>query len=307
MNYTKHISDEWKLNKKGHSNFAFVDVVTNSDNKLFIDPCLIEIARTGWSKRAMLKLNSFMSELVEAYSSADAKRKTVLLMNAREQNATKLGYGNGHNGKGNTAEGLLNEFQPLEKLIKTIKGISQLQDMTVLLPGFAEDGLSDLITNILHLELSEFTDEQMKKYGIESNAEVKFEYWDAEDLMWKTKKKPGYVIGGKEFLVVPKNIVRKTYLFSTGQYFSRVILDRMRNEYIDSNGKKLPKKDVIKAKRFSGDHWMYEEAIKFTVQNNDVLAEYHNKMIGFYVENGGAMSDEELDSAVYGNIKKGTD
>lgn len=50
--------------------------------------------------------------------------------------------------------------------------------MTVLLPGFAEDGLSDLLTNILHLELSEYTDMQMQKWGKESNGVVEFMYWD---------------------------------------------------------------------------------------------------------------------------------
>ena len=62
----------------------------------------------------------------------------------------------------------------------------------------------------------------------------------------------------------------------------------------------ISKKDVVKAKRFSGEHWMYTEVIRFTADHNDALTEYHDKMPGFYIENGGAMSDEELDSAVYG-------
>ena len=297
---SKYISDEWKLNRKGHSNFDFVDVAINSDNRLFIDPCLIEMVGSIWSQKAMEKINSFMNELVVAYTNVDKKKKTALLMNAREQNATKFGYGNGYNGKGNTVEGLLDDFRPLEELVKVIKSVSRLQDITVLLPGFAEDGLSDLITNILHLELSEYTDEQMKKYGILSNGEVTFSYWDNDELRWETKTKHGYVINRKEFLLVPKNIVRKKYLFSTGQYFSRVILERMRDEYTDVDGKILAKKDVVKAKRFSGDHWIYDEAIRFTLDNNDALTEYHDKIIGFYTENGGAMSDEELDYVVYG-------
>lgn len=213
MNY-KFISDEWKLKSKGHSNFDFVDVAINSDNRLFIDPCLIEMTGSIWSQKAIKKIDSYMNELVSAYLHKDEKKKKVLLMNAREQNATKLGYGNGYNGKGNTVDGLLDDFRPLEELVKAIRSVSQLQDITVLLPGFAEDGLSDWITNILHLELSEFTDEQMKKYEIKSNGEVKFSYWNNEELKWKTISKPGYLINGKEILLVPKNIVRKKYLFS---------------------------------------------------------------------------------------------
>lgn len=306
MHRNEYISNEWKLNIKGHINFDFVDVAINSDNKLFIDPCLIEMAGTEWAQKSMSKISSFMNELVESYSNKDEEKKIALLMHAREQNATKFGYGNGFNGKGNTVDGLLDDFQPLEELVKAIKSVNQLQDITVLLPGFAEDGLSDLLTNILHLELSEFTDNQMKKYGIESNREVRFTYWNNDDLIWKTIIKPGYEVNGKEFLIVPKNIVRKKYLFSTGQYFSRVILERIRDEYTNADGKKIAKKDVVKAKRFSGDHWIYKETIRFTIENDDALTEYHDKMIGYYVENGGAMTDEELDFTVYGECVKMT-
>lgn len=48
----RFISDEWKLNKKGHENYEFVDVAINDDNLLFIDPCLIENAVDAWSIKA---------------------------------------------------------------------------------------------------------------------------------------------------------------------------------------------------------------------------------------------------------------
>jgi len=45
-------------------------------------------------------------------------------------------------------------------------------------------------------------------------------------------------------LLVPKNIVRKNYLFGTSQYFSRIILERMIEEgdYRDAEGKTISKK-----------------------------------------------------------------
>ena len=81
----------------------------------------------------------------------------LLLSHAGEQNATRLGYGNGDNGKGNTADGLLEIFQPLEQLISSIRTIGKAEDLPLLIPGFAEDGMSDLLTNILHECLNEFT------------------------------------------------------------------------------------------------------------------------------------------------------
>ena len=96
------------------------------------------------------------------------------MLHAREQNATHLGYGSGNNGKGNTAKGVLDLFKPLEHLITKIPIIKKEVDLVVLLPGFAEDGLSDLLTNILHKHLNDYTLEQMKKYGMKSVKMKKF-------------------------------------------------------------------------------------------------------------------------------------
>ena len=59
-------------------------------------------------------------------------------------------------------------------------------------------------------------------------------------------------------------------------------------------------KEVVKAKRFSGEHWQYAESVSYTKSNNDALDEYHKKLPMFYFENGSSMSDEELDELIYG-------
>ena len=51
-----------------------------------------------------------------------------------------------------------------------------------------------------------------------------------------------------------------------------------------------------------GEHWQYDEAIKYTVENNDALDEYHRKLPGFYMEHGKPMTDEELDFVIYGYV-----
>lgn len=102
-------------------------------------------------------------------------------------------------------------------------------------------------------------------------------------------------------LVVPKHIVRKKYLFSTSQYFNRIILERIREDggYMN-DGKPIPKKEIVKAKRYSGEHWQYDEAVSYTKKDNDALNEYHHKLPVFYAEYGHSLEDEELDEFVYG-------
>lgn len=297
------ISDYFNNGLKGHYNYNFVDVAVNDDNLLFIDPVLIELAKDQWCNDANATIQSFFDEFYEAYRNNDVQRKIVLLSHAGEQNGTRLGYGQGDNGKGNTAKGLLDIFMPLENLLNKISTIRKAEDLPVLIPDFAEDGLSDLITNILHDHLNSFTMQQMKQYGIESNGLANFWTWSQTKGDWIRVERASYYIEGQEVLLVPKQIVRKKYLFSTNQYFNRIILEHMREEGGHMDGKKpIPKKDVVKAKRFSGEHWQYRESVSYTSKNNNVLEEYHDKLSSFYFENGNSMSDEDLDETIYGDV-----
>lgn len=298
-----YVSDYWNKGIRGHLYYDFVDVVVNDDNLLFIDPVLIEMAEDEWCQEAKATVKSFFDEFYKAYRENDVSKKKDLLSHAGEQNGTRLGYGRGNNGKGNTVSGLLEIFAPLDQLLQEISTMEKAEDLPLLLPDFAEDGLSDLLTNVLHDQFNRFTLRQMMKYGVESNASLLYWTWDRKESCWKEVERLSYCVNGQELLVVPKHIVRKNYLFSTSQYFNRIILERIREEggYMDGD-KPIPKKDVVKAKRFSGEHWQYDESVSYTKKNNDALNEYHQKLPGFYAENGRSMCDEELDELIYGYI-----
>ena len=96
--------------------------------------------------------------------------------------------------------------------------------------------------------------QQIHKYGLKSNGNACFWSWDKEKVCWTLVKKPSFYIDGQELLLVPKQIVRKKYLFSTSQYFNRIILERIREKggYMDGD-KPISKKEIIKVKRFSGE------------------------------------------------------
>ena len=298
---THYVSDEWELGLKGHKNFDFVDVNLLNDNLLFIDPCLLEGWQSSWAKKASLTMHNFFTELFKAYQENSHPLKIALLCHSGEQNATKLGYGRGDNGKGNTAMGLIHDFKPLERLIHEINTIGVSQDIPVLIPGFAEDGMSDLLTNIIHDKLNEFTLEQMRLWKIEPNGTGKFWSWNMETSQWQTIDRPCYVYKGKEFLLVPKKIVRKNFLFGTGQYFGRIILERYRVEQglWDGKGKPLPKLVVARNIQRDEKHWMYGFTIDYTKQHPDALMDYHNRMQSFYGEYGMGMTDDDLDAVIY--------
>jgi hypothetical protein len=303
----KHVSDYLDGCHKGHANIDFVDAVTNDDTKLFLDPVQIEMSHGTVPKEINAHVQSFMDCLYRAYRDNDEERKKTLLAHAGEENATRFGYGAGDNGKGNTANGLLQIFKPLDWLASAIPTIKKASDLKVLLPNFAEDGLSDMLTNIAHKTLAEYTMNQAEQAErLEGKGHIKkinktFWTWNIEKKQWGTVTTDVFCIDGREMLLVPKDIVRKKYLFSTDQYFRRVILERMIEEggFIDDKGKPIPKKDIIAAKRYSGDHWEYDETVKYTKDHAKALSDYHTRSLDFYKENGEHMSDESLDEYLY--------
>ena len=195
----------------------------------------------------------------------------------------------------------MNDFRPLESLIHEIDTIGIPQDLTVLIPGFAEDGFSDLLTNIIHSELNDFTLTQMNKYNIIGNSTTKFYSWDSSLQNWIQVESPCYRYGKDELLLVPKQIVRKNYLFGIGQYFERIILGRKQAEdnWRDDKGKPIPKREIAKNLRTDDEHWRYKYAIDYSQKHTDALEEYHRKLPSYYFEYGQPLDDDFLDEIIY--------
>jgi len=291
-----YISNYLKLGAKGHFTRDFVDVFLNGDNRLFIDPSLIERGNDTWCKSATNIMNSFFDVLFSTIRSGGST--DILFAHAGEQNATKLGYGsNGRNGKGKTAKGLKDCLRGLYPLVQEISTVSRPQDIPVFVPGFAEDCMSDLLTNILHGHINDFTAEQMKKYGRKPDSENVFFTWDMAIKEWVKVSRPCWLHNNKELLLVPKHIVRKNFLFNTGQYLRRVILERVREE---NNWQDMSKKDIEANISRDKENWSYDYIVDYTKQQPEALCEYHKKLPSYYNEVGGAMTDAELDDAVYG-------
>lgn len=292
------VSDYLNKGMHGHENYDFVDVTINKDQRLFIDPVLIAYSKDTWSKDANRVIDNFFNVFFDIYRSARQDEKYELLSHAKEQNATRLGYGRGNNGKGNTADGLMEIFKPLEQLVKNINTIKTPVDLTILTPGFAEDRLSDLLTNILHEKLNIFTVSQLKKYGIECNTIRRFWTWNMMGSKWAEVEKPSYSIDGQEILLVPKWIVRNRYLFNINQFFSKIILERYQENLRDPYGKTPSKKNLTERYRDPENlHWQYDHALSYIEEHQEALAAYDKRLRFLYSQR--TMSDEKLDSIIY--------
>lgn len=296
----RHVSEEWELGAKGHNGYDFIDANLNGDTKLFIDPCLIEISTHEIAELCTNTINSFFDRFFSIYRDGSRTQKIEILSHAREENSTHLGYG--HPGKGKSAGNLLARFRPLETLIQEIPTISLGHDLPVLINGFAEDGMSDMLTNILHQPLNNYTINRLATYGRIPDSTTAFFSWNAVSNSWVLHEhQPCFSYRGKPVMLVPKQFVRKGYLFSTSQYLERVIVERIRQAgqgFYETN-KPIPKDEYLKHHmRHNSEHWKYENAIEYSVAHPDALLEYHDRLPDFY-RNARQLTDDDLDRYVY--------
>lgn len=293
------LSDYLKVALKGHGHFEFVDVNLNSDNRLFIDPVLIEMAaENNLLCRGMCGTIYAYSESLYHAMRMGTLRGSHLLDHAQEINAAKLGYGNGSNGKGKTPEGLYESLYGLTTLAQRVNSLDKLQDILVFVPNFGEDNFSDLLLNILHVFFSQFTAEQMNKLKIPPHRYGEVWYFSAVSRQWERTVVPIWEYKGQELLLIPKYIVRKRYLCNVEHYLRHIILERQLQDPEYAN---YTKKDLLAQMCCKEPLWRYHRVAQYTQEHPDALYEYHTRLIPLY-RNAKlpTMSDDELDRFIYG-------
>lgn len=316
-----HLSNFFNLSISGHKDIDFVDVNLKTDIKLFIDPSLIENTKDSFSKQCTLVIDSFFNCIFDCCESNDNEKLFKLLDFGHEPNETKLGLSrNQSSGKGATPEILYEIFKEISKKNLIADGIVQTpMDLCVFVENFAEDRMSDLITNVLRKKLYDFTKLQCVKHNIslESTKETLGNYWNANTLSWETLE--DYPLKADNFMLilVPKIFVRAKYFYSVGQYIQHKILSQRQiyhkvNETglakvtYDKYGNilfgKPSKKSVYNAEVRGTSRKIFVE--DYSRDNPDILVDFRKFMAEKSVLPEVRLSNEELDRIVYKIIQK---
>ena len=138
--------------------------------------------------------------------------------------------------------------------------------------------------------------------------------WNDETKSWEDVIERALTINGKCVLLVPKNIVRRKYIYSVEQYMSRKILEHRQNYHVindtslvehttDKNGNDIIKKPSKKLVRREdvGDTPTKDYAVDYTFEYPDLIKDYRKEVkykakLGTYL-----LRDEELDEILYGD------
>ncbi len=109
--------------------------------------------------------------------------------------------------------------------------IEDLEDTILFVPGIGFDIISDIATDIIRVQLIEFTQDVCGYYNIPLTRDVESRrLWDPQTHSWKHFFVSLPVTKYGPLLLVPKSIVRRVPMFDPGEYFNHYVLTRMQED-----------------------------------------------------------------------------
>lgn len=217
----------------------FVDIDTEKDTPLFLDPSFIGLKKNRWAERAARTIRSFFETFVELYRVGKKEDARALLQYLHEPNETCLGLSKGRPrgnaiGEGDGDKLFLSIAQ--SKAVDT-GIIEDLEDFRLFVPGIDKDKISDVTTNIIRMHLVTYTQEQCDLWGIPLTDGVPTGYyWSAADRGWSAGHGRMLIVDDRVILLTPKSIVSYAKRYSADKYHSRFVVEFLRHEHLRLGG-----------------------------------------------------------------------
>lgn len=304
------ISEYFNLKRK-QNELDFVDIDFENDMPLFLDPYFLSIRNDRWSQQANSTLENFFQYTLAQFKNG---RVDEVRNNFRftEPSETCLGLSKkGVQGKSIGDEDATKLYQHILDSNALNDGlISSVNEIKIFVENISHDKISDLCTNVIRKHLIQYTKSQCELYGIKLEKEIATrEYWDSENLEWKSSYEEMLVINDKPILLVPKSIVcrKKGFFYDSEKYARHFVLNFLVSEELRLNTslvkrkklksgeikKSIVKEDVAKKhnaysksflRTFTKRHPDYFDSFKATAKNNlsslsneDILEDYSDE------------------------------
>lgn len=285
------ISEHFVLGKSQYD-LDFFDAYVKRDTPLFIDPWAIRCADDEFSISAYQKLQSVFGKLITYIREGKEDEALELLNNLHEPRETGLGYTvKTKDGSGVGPEKSQDIYDALVKSKAVQTGLlTDLEDTALHIEGIGPDGISDIVTNIIRLDLIKYTQEQCAMYGIELTPPIQTRvYWNEEKQDFVQGNERSLIIDGKKVLLIPKKILRRHLSISYTDFYEKGILEYEQARHYDTRtslcrtlkGKKgqvIVKPPYKKALKESGEYNLSRELVlKYIQEHPELLKQYKDK------------------------------
>lgn len=219
------------------SELDFVDVDTDTDTRLYVDPYAIQIRDDEWSTNCGDHIRSFFNEVLDALRLGNDARAFHLLSNLHEPNETFLGQSSANpQGRGIGTDKAASFAHALRESRAFATGLlSDISEAELFIPNVGPDTISDLTTNVLRGLLAEYTAEQCELHDLPT---TEFAYlgpiWSIANADWRARPLHLPVSNGEPVLLVPKFCVRRALSLNSQEFWNHHMIEFLRQEYLNS-------------------------------------------------------------------------
>ena len=228
------ISEIFGLNAK-QAELDFVDVDTDRDIALFLDPFVLSTRNDPWSIQANNTIRGFFHYFINLIYAGETDEARSLFDYLHEPNETCLGLSRGRprgNGIGDVDAQKIFDSLVESKAAQTGL-LTDLEDCRIFVDGVDKDKTSDMTTNVIRKHLLDYTQQQCSLWGIsmEQNAPSGF-YWNAPQRQWESGQCDVLLANGRNILLVPKAVVSYSKKHTPQQFHQHFVLNFLQHEHL---------------------------------------------------------------------------
>lgn len=236
----------------------FVDIDTDTDMPLFVDPFFLGCRTDSWSINAYRTLRSFFQAFVNYVRNDRIDQAKALFNFLHEPNETCLGLSRGIP-RGNAigsidSEKLFNSIIESEAVATGI--VEDIEDFRLFIDGIDKDKISDMTTNIIRSHLIKYTQEQCKLWGIETQPNIQSGFcWNRATNTWNNHYESMLVIDERKILLTPKAIVSYSNKYTPQKYYNQFVLEYLQHEHLSSHS-------ILVQHRVDGTPYVTKKSLK---------------------------------------------
>lgn len=215
----------------------FVDVETNADLQLYIDPRALRLFTTEWGTECVSLVQHFFDAVLEAVRAGDRRTGLQLLSRLTEPNETRLGMSRGlPRGRALGPDSAAMVWAAFASSEAARTGLlDDLSDALLMVEGIGPDIVSDITTNVIREPLIRYTQHVADLYGIpllpgvDSGA-----LWDPTRSRWKSEFVALPAVEGRKLLLMPKAVVRLRMDYDVQEYYRGFVLTHLQQEELNA-------------------------------------------------------------------------
>lgn len=262
----------------------FINIDISTDIALFLDPHRISKNGGEFCENLSFKIADFFKTLLDSLLENDLDEARRILGNLHEPNEYHLGLSQGESkGKAVGEERTTLIMDAILDSDAYKSGLLiDLEDLRLLIDGFGDDTMSDILCNILRLEFVTYTKNQCDMYGFTTTTGI-IQYWDSDTHDWEQIRTELFIFDSRNIILVPKHCVSYTIEYCPSELIHSFAIEFFRKDHLRRHTK-------LVQTRANGDTYVTKKSI-IELLTSDGTKLDKNWIVGFLYSHRGVFTD----------------